>query len=97
MPEYEASTVPEMGWAGKTKGELLALAEEEFGALLTVDQNVPFQQNLSLSRLSVVTLRAKSSDIDDLRPLIPQLKLALSNLQAGSTISVGLPSKAKLS
>ena len=94
LREHHIFTVPEMGWAGKTNGELLALAEDEFEVLLTVDQSVPFQQNLSLTRLSVVTLRAKSNDIDDLRPLIPQLNLALSNLEAGSIITVGLSSKA---
>ena len=82
-----------MGWAGKTNGELLALAEGEFDVLLTADQSVPFQQNLRLGRISVVTLRAKSSDIDELRPLIPQLKLALSNLPEGIAITVSLPSK----
>jgi len=82
-----------MGWAGKTNGELLALAEGEFDVLLTADQNVPFQQNLSLTRLSVVTLRAKSNDIDDLRPLIPQLNLALWKLATGSAIIVGPFSK----
>jgi hypothetical protein len=56
---------------------------------LTADQSVPFQQKLSLTRLSVVTLRAKSNDIDDLRPLLPQLKLALSNLPSGIVIAVG--------
>ena len=95
LPEYETSTVPEMGWAGKTNGELLALAEGEFDVLLTADQSVPFQQNLLLSRISVVTLRAKSNDIDELRPLIPQLKRALSNLPAGIAITVSLPSKGR--
>lgn len=95
LPDYETSTVPEMGWAGKSNGELLALAEGEFDVLLTADQSVPFQQNLRLGRISVVTLRAKSSDIDELRPLIPQLKLALSNLPKGIAITVGLPSKGK--
>ena len=36
--EIEVLTVPERGWAGVTNGELLDRAEEEFDALLTMDQ-----------------------------------------------------------
>ena len=39
-------TVPEQGWAGKTNGELLRLAEGQFDALITSDRNLAFQQNL---------------------------------------------------
>ena len=36
-----------MGWAGKTNGELLRLAEQEFDVFLTADQKLPNQQNLA--------------------------------------------------
>ena len=91
LPDYETSTVPEMGWAGKTNGELLALAEGEFDVLLTADQSVPLQQNLRLSRISVVTPRAKSSDIDELRPLIPRPQ-ACSVESAGGNCNHSQPS-----
>jgi len=38
---YEVVTVPEAGWAGKSNGELLALAAERFDVFVTVDQNLP--------------------------------------------------------
>ena len=37
---HHARTVPEMGWASKTNGELLALAEAGFDVFLTVDRNL---------------------------------------------------------
>ena len=40
----EVSTVPEAGWASKTNGELLRLAEANFDVLLTNDQNLEHQQ-----------------------------------------------------
>ena len=83
LPDYETSTVPEMGWAGKTNGE--------FDVLLTADQSVPLQQNLRLSRISVVTPRAKSSDIDELRPLIPRPQ-ACSVESAGGNCNHSQPS-----
>jgi len=42
----EATTVPEAGWASKTNGELLSLAETDFDVFLTRDQNLEYQQNL---------------------------------------------------
>jgi hypothetical protein len=35
-----------MGWPGKKNGELLDLAENEFDALITLDTNLRYQQNL---------------------------------------------------
>jgi hypothetical protein len=44
-----------MGWAGKRNGELLRLMiAERFAAILTVDQNLEFQQNIRESRIAVV-------------------------------------------
>ena len=37
--KYRVSTVPEMGWAGKSNGELLRLAKEKFDVFITIDQN----------------------------------------------------------
>ena len=31
-------TVPEMGWAGKTNGELISLAQRQFDVFITVDK-----------------------------------------------------------
>lgn len=43
---YDVATVSDAGWAGKSNGELLRLAVEEFDVFVTVDQNLPAQQNL---------------------------------------------------
>ena len=37
LAPHEVRTVPEMGWAGKTNGVLLRLAEQEFDVFLTAD------------------------------------------------------------
>jgi hypothetical protein len=41
---HEARTAPEMGWAGKRNGELLALAVGHFEIFLTADRNLFYQQ-----------------------------------------------------
>jgi hypothetical protein len=43
----QSCTAQETGWAGKQNGELLNLAESAFDVLITVDANLPYQQNLT--------------------------------------------------
>ena len=48
---HDARTVPEMGWASRRNGELLALAAAEFDVFLTVDRNLSYQQDVILGAL----------------------------------------------
>jgi len=41
---HSVSTVPKMDWAGIKNGDLLALAEKEFEAFITVDRKLATQQ-----------------------------------------------------
>jgi predicted nuclease of predicted toxin-antitoxin system len=64
---HEARTVQDAGWAGIKNGALLRLANGQFDVLLTVDQAIEYQQNLSGLSISVVVMMAPSNDIGDLR------------------------------
>jgi hypothetical protein len=79
-----------MGWSSTRNGELLRLmVAEGFNALLTVDQNLEFQQNLRASGIGVVLVLAKTNRVKDLRPLLPQILEALNRVTAGELIRVG--------
>jgi predicted nuclease of predicted toxin-antitoxin system len=82
LPNHDVRTVVEMGWSGVKNGELLALAAAEFDAFITVDKNLPHQQNLATLPVAVVVLDALSVDLASLLPLVPQLELALASLKA---------------
>lgn len=66
---HEVTTVPEAGWAGLTNGELLRRAQRGFDAFVTVDRNLPFQQDLSRFAIAVIVLRSPSNRLADLRRL----------------------------
>ena len=89
LPGHEVRTVQDMGWAGIKNGALLTLADGEFDALLTVDQGIEYQQNRSGLTISVVVMLAASNDVDDLRPLLPGVELALASVRAGEIVRVG--------
>lgn len=84
LAPHEVRTVPEMGWAGKTNGALLRLAEQEFEVFLTADQKLPNQQNLPTFRIAVVVLAAVSNRLRDLEPLVPKALEILAGLRPGT-------------
>ncbi len=86
---HDVATVREAGWAGLKNGALLRAANETFDALITVDQGIAYQQNLAGLRISLVIISAASNDIDDLRPLMSDVRVALATLEAGAVIRVG--------
>lgn len=62
-----------MGWAGVQDGELLRLAEQGFDVFITVDQNLPLQQNLTFLDLAVLVLQARLNRLSDLQSLVPNI------------------------
>ena len=66
-----------MGWKGKGNGELIALARDEFDALITLDQKIPNQHNLTSTDTAVIILSGETNNIDTLRTLIPELLFRL--------------------
>jgi Domain of unknown function (DUF5615) len=85
---YEVKTVPQMGWAGIKNGQLLALAETEFDAFITVDRNLSFQQNLPQFGIAVVVLHAFSNRLADLKPLAPKILEVLATVTKGTATVV---------
>lgn len=57
LSRHTVETAYEKGWSNFKNGDLLAHAEAEgFDALVTTDQNLRHQQNLTGRRISVVVL-----------------------------------------
>jgi hypothetical protein len=90
LPGHEVATVPERG-ASKSNGELLRLASAEFDALLTADQNLEFQQNVTRYEIGVVVLVAPSNRVQDLLPLVPRVLELLPGLRPGTLVRVETP------
>jgi len=89
LPGHVIRTVAECGWAGVNNGELLAQAVGQFEVFLTVDRSIPYQQKLTRFAIAVVALRAVSNDIDDLKPLVPELLTTLPEVQPGTITVIG--------
>lgn len=89
LPNHEVKTVVEMGWGGIKNGNLLAIAAASFDAFITVDKNLPYQQNLSDLALAVVVLDARSNELPALLPLVPLLEQTLTTLTPRTYVKIG--------
>jgi predicted nuclease of predicted toxin-antitoxin system len=81
LPDHIVRTVVEAGWSGVKNGKLLALAAKDFDALITVDKNLQYQQNMATLPIAVIVLDAASNDLPALLPLVPSLHRALLSLK----------------
>jgi predicted nuclease of predicted toxin-antitoxin system len=81
LPTHEVRTAVEMGWSGLKNGKVLALAGQQSDALITVDKNMPFQQNLKPLPVALVVLDAFSNELHVLVSLMPALERALTDLK----------------
>ncbi len=89
IPGHEVKTAGQLGWAAIRNGELLAMAETQFDAFVTVDRNLSFQQHLSALRIAVIVLQAKTNRLADRKPLVPHLLQALESAKVGEVQLVG--------
>ena len=91
LPGYGVTTAREMRWEEIRNGELLSLAEAQFDVFLTIDKGIKHQQNMAGRTIAVITLRAKSNQIERLAPLMPQVLALLPTVQPGQVYCVETP------
>ena len=94
LPGHDVRTVDYMGWKGKGNGELLALARDEFDALITFDKEMPYQQNITTADVAVIILSAGMNNIDALKALVPELLSRLYFTKRGEVVHI--PAQARL-
>jgi len=86
---HECLTVPDAGFAGKTNGELLALAEASFDVFITLDKGFAYQQNLAGRKIAILLIRTRSTRLADLLPQADACREALLAIKPGEIIQVG--------
>lgn len=54
--------------------------------MITVDKDLPFQQNIEGWKIMVIVLAAEGNDIKALLPLVPALKETLNEIRPGKFV-----------
>lgn len=83
---HDVDTVTEMGWQGKSKGELLGLASTRYETLIIVDRNLEFQQNLRKYDIAIILLIAQNYKYETIHPLVPQILDTLETISRGDFV-----------
>lgn len=90
---HEVSTVVEARFGGLENGELLRAASGEYDVFITVDRNLPFQQDIGSFQIAVLILIARGITYPDLKSLVPEVLASLSTIQPGELLRVEKSSK----
>ena len=91
IPGHFVRTAQAAGFAGLLNGELLAAMKlAEFDTLVTFDQNLPYQQNISLP-VAVIVLVAPNNRVQTALNFVPLIFNALDGLSACQLLRPGLP------
>jgi hypothetical protein len=88
LPEFVIRTVQEEGWAGLENGNLLRQAAPTFDVLLTADQRMRYQQNVSRFTIGIVVIETFDTRLRNLRRFIPQLREAIHHAAAGTVVII---------
>lgn len=86
LPGHDVKTAQEMGWDHLRNGDLIQMAEQGFDALITSDQNLKYQQNLTTRKLGIVVL--PTNHLPSVLQLAPKIALALSEISPGALVEI---------
>lgn len=87
LTDHSIITAYERGWQTLENGDLIAAAEaDEFEVILTTDQNLKYQQNLTGRNISIVVL--SSTSWPRIRENADSIRVALDNLAPNSFLEI---------
>jgi len=89
FPGHECQTAGFANLAGLKNGRLLDAAEAAgFHVLITVDQNIPDQQNLTQRSIALVIICGRTNRLRDLEILVPAAICAVDSIRAGDVVKI---------
>lgn len=89
VTNYEVWTAREAELQALSDRLLLDAAEARFEVLVTLDRSMRFQQTLSGRSIAVAVLVARSSRLQDLVPIVPEVLRLLPLLKPGTAREIG--------
>jgi predicted nuclease of predicted toxin-antitoxin system len=91
LGEHTVATVHERGWDSLEDGPLLALAQQEFDVLVTIDGGLEYQQNLAKFQIGVVVVHVPKNQLAHYRAIQKEMLNAIERARPGEAIHVRTP------
>jgi predicted nuclease of predicted toxin-antitoxin system len=83
----DVTTAHDRGWTSLKNGKLLAaMVDAGFDYFITVDKNLPNQQNLSKFPVKLIVIRTFDNRYKTLKPLVPIIEVALKKMPLDALI-----------
>jgi hypothetical protein len=83
-------TAVEKGWSQLNNGTLIESAERDgYGALITTDQNLRYQQNLKDRKIAIVVL--KTTSWPRIRNSVEKVVAVLQEIPSGGFVEIDFP------
>ncbi len=90
LTSHQVSTAYELEWQTLTNGDLLNQAEiSGFEVLVTTDQNLKYQQNLSSRVIAIVVLT--STSWPRIQKILPEIVTAVENSKSNGYVEITVP------
>ena len=90
LSQHEVRTAGQMGCGDLDDGPLLDAMVQNFDVLVSVDKSLPKQRNLAIRPFGVAILRAKTNRLVDLKPLVPMLLVAITEIRPGEVREIAV-------
>ena len=89
FPDHNAHTVEWAGFKGKKNGALLHAAEVAgYEVILTVDQGITPRNDPAGRKLSIILVRSRTNQLEDLLPEVDAILLALQTIRPGQVVTI---------
>ena len=86
---HDVHTAQWAGFKSKKNGELLLAAESAgYDVLLTVDKGISQQQRSASRKLSIIVVRSRTNQIEDLLPFVDAILKALTTITPGQIVPI---------
>lgn len=85
---HEVATVPRAGWSGLRNGELLRRASGQFDILVTGDQSLEYQQNLSTVPIAIIIVMAQNDRVETFLALADRILAAIASARRGTVTRI---------
>ena len=86
--DHSCTSVQANGWSGIRNSELLKRAEADFDLLITADQNILYQQNLSGHTISILEL--STNDLRRILAAAKSIQQAVEGIRPGQFVRLDL-------
>jgi|SRR5437870_10244199 len=85
---HTVHTVEDAGLKGLENGDLLNAAAGVYEVLITLDRNIPYQQNIADLPIAVLILAGRRNSYAHLKRLLPRALVVLETIKSGQVVEI---------